>query len=122
MNDSLDLLCRKLLMSAFLYYHCDAQVWSDGEYDLASEKIAKHWAYVPIQYKVLLDPDATNEPSAIRATGFHFLYTERIESAATAWWYSKNPKVLLTKKIGNRKPLNMKELNSRIAMHRLMYA
>jgi hypothetical protein len=30
--------------------------------------------------------------------------------------------VLLTKKIGNRKPLNMKELNSRIAMHRLLYA
>jgi hypothetical protein len=109
-------------MSAFLYYHCDAQVWSDSEYDLASEKIAKHWAYVPIQYKVLLDPDTTNDPSAIRATGFHFLYTERIASAALSWWSASNPNAPLPKKNITKKPLNMKELNSRIAMHRLLYA
>jgi hypothetical protein len=86
LNDSIDLLCRKVLMSAYLYYVCDTAVWSDAAYDQACEKIAGYWPFIPVEYKVLFDPEMTNDPATVRSTGMHFLVTERIMFAATSWF------------------------------------
>lgn len=77
-------------MSAYLYYHCDTQVWNDNQYDAAANTIANQWTSVPLRYKVLLDPDMQNDPAAVTATGHHFLYTKAIIQAAKAWWLLTN--------------------------------
>lgn len=122
MNDSLDLLCRKTLMSAYLYYHLNTQVWSDAEYDLASEKIAKYWFLVPVEYKVLFDPQMTNDPQTMRSTGFHFLFTERIAAAALAWWGSLNPGSPLPQRLIAQKHLTAKDLSRRVFQYRIQHA
>jgi hypothetical protein len=81
---SLDLKCRMILMSAYLYYSRNESVLSDAENDALCVEVADRWAEVPERYKPLLDP--LNEgPDAIRATTSHCKYTAAVEGGALRW-------------------------------------
>ncbi len=82
--NSLDLTARKVLMSAYLYYHRDTSVLSDAENDSLCADLYLNWDDVPQRYMPLLDPDNTNGES-IMATTHHCKFTKLVEGGALAW-------------------------------------
>lgn len=81
---SVDLACRQVLMSAYLYYQRDQQVLTDPQYEDLVEYVVDNWWEIPDRYMPLLDPDNIG-PSSIKSTSFHCKYTRLVEGGAIAW-------------------------------------
>lgn len=81
---NLDLACRQILMSAYLYYHRNESVISDAENDELIKFVVLNWRDVPERYLPLLDPDKAGS-SALSATTSHCKYTRLVEGGALAW-------------------------------------
>ncbi len=68
------------LMSSYLYYHADAQVLTDDQYDQICKRLLFEWDNVEHMHKHLItksDLDA--------GTGYAIKYTNMIKGAAMAW-------------------------------------
>jgi hypothetical protein len=85
---SLDLTCRKVLMSAYLYYKRDFPVLSDAENDSLIQTLINNWNDIPERYLPLLDPLGLGSDS-IAATTCHCKYTRLVEGGALAWLKDK---------------------------------
>lgn len=76
-----DLAARKVIVSAYLYYVCDAPILSDAEYDRLSCVAATGWGE--------LHPDrqwALGEPDEIRASGCGIKFSSlAVHAARTAY-------------------------------------
>lgn len=72
---------RWLIMSAYLYYHRDSPVLSDGDYDEVSKFVADNFDELEPQLQWQLE-----SAEAIRATGQGIKITARGESAAVTWY------------------------------------
>lgn len=72
---------RWLIMSAYLYYHRDSPVLSDGDYDEVSKFVADNFDELDPQLQWQLE-----SAEAIRATGQGIKITARGESAAVTWY------------------------------------
>ena len=84
MAENLDLACRKILMSAYLYYRRGVSVISDAENDRLCTLVSSQWSSVPKHYQHLLDPNSGGA-EAILHTTMHCKYTDRVEKGALAW-------------------------------------
>ncbi len=90
---SLDLKCRQVLMSAYLYYQRNTQVLSDHENDRLCIDVAANYEMVPLRYKPLLAPfDITGE--SLVYTSHQCRYTRLVETGALAWLFEKKNEVL----------------------------
>lgn len=84
MSKDIDLKCRKVLMSAYLYYTRSENVLTDGENDALVKELVDNWDDVPERYLPLLDPDNIG-PMAIVSTTYMCKWTLQIEGGAIAW-------------------------------------
>lgn len=78
-----DLVARRLLVCAYLYYVLDASpLMPDCDYDAQSVYVAEHWYDLdPVRQWQLGDPGST------RATGAHFKFTAyTVGGARHAYW------------------------------------
>ena len=81
---NIDLACRQILMSAYLYYHRSESVLSDAENDELIKFVVNNWRDVPERYLPLLDPNKDGS-SALAATSSHCKYTRLVEGGAISW-------------------------------------
>jgi len=81
--DDLDLIARKVLMSAYLYYWQDNPVLSDGENDSYCRVLEQSWDEIPLRYKVLLDPEKLFEGQL--SSTHKAKFTRLVEGGALAW-------------------------------------
>lgn len=77
---NLDHIARKVLMSAYLYYHRNAQVLSDAENDKLCLTLFNNWDNIPERYKFLL-----GNKNDIAYTSHHCKYSRLVEAGALAW-------------------------------------
>lgn len=74
---NVDLVGRKVIVAAFLYYMLDTPSMSDAQYDRMSQFVADYWDQLsPDRQWCMRDPDQT------RASGSHFRFTSLAASAA----------------------------------------
>lgn len=82
----LDFIVRRVIMSAWLYYECNVNVVSDGQYDEWSNIVADNWDRVdPFRKKQMGSPDE------IRSSGSHIKHTSLSTDGAMSWYKSLNP-------------------------------
>lgn len=75
--ESGDLLARRLLIHAFLYYVMDAPIISDDEYDALSRKVAKRWDDLTLDRQW-----ACGSAEEIRSSGAHCRFSSHCVGAA----------------------------------------
>jgi len=81
---NIDLACRQVLMSAYLYYHRSESVLSDADNDELIKFLVRNWKDIPERYLPLLDPNQDGS-SALAATSSHCTYTRLVEGGALSW-------------------------------------
>lgn len=99
---NLDLIARKVLMSAYLYYHRDTCVVSDAENDAMCMNLYLNWKDVPQRYKPLLDPDNT-DGEVFLSTSCQCKFTRLVEGGAIAWLKEKTKQKIEPLKEGHYK-------------------
>jgi hypothetical protein len=77
---SLDLVARRAVMSAMLYYGLDHPVLSDEEYDRANQRVIAEWANLSPLLKWQL-----GSPTDLAATGFQIKVTMACAGGAASW-------------------------------------
>jgi hypothetical protein len=76
----LDLIARKVIMSAVLYYGADAPVLSDGDYDHMIEELGSRWDELhPFRQWQFGDV------GTFRSTGMDYKITIAAANGATSW-------------------------------------
>jgi len=68
------------LMSSYLYYHANAQVLSDDDYDLMCKRMILEWDNINHPHKKLVTIDDLQA-----GTGYAIQYTNMIKNAAMRW-------------------------------------
>ena len=68
------------LMSGYLYYHANAQVLSDDDYDLMCKRMILEWDNISHMHKGLI-----TRADLEAGTGYAIKYTNMIKGAAMAW-------------------------------------
>lgn len=86
---NLDLVCRKVLMSSYLYYKRNESVISDEMHDSLCNVVVNNWKDVPIRYRRLLAP-TKGDIEALRYTSHHCQSTALVRGGAESWLRSKN--------------------------------
>jgi hypothetical protein len=76
-----DLAARRVLMSCYLYYVLDVQVWDDAAYDAAVKMIVEWWGEIESIRRWQM-----RAPEDIAATGHHVRLTRLTCGAAIAWY------------------------------------
>jgi len=67
-------------MSGYLYYHADAQVLSDDQYDEICKRLLFEWDNISHPHKRLI-----TRSDLEAGTGYAIKYTNMIKGAAMAW-------------------------------------
>tara|TARA_E500000305_G_scaffold29751_1_gene22714 strand:- start:2091 stop:2357 length:267 start_codon:yes stop_codon:yes gene_type:complete len=68
------------LMSSYLYYHANAQVLTDDQYDQICKRLLFEWDHVDHPHKKLI-----TKSDLEAGTGYAIKYTNMIKGAAMAW-------------------------------------
>ncbi len=68
------------LMSSYLYYQMDTNVFSDTDYDRLCKRLAKEWKNIDHVHKKYMKLESLQA-----GTGFGIAYTEMMKSAAVKW-------------------------------------
>lgn len=84
---NIDLICRQVLMSAYLYYHRNVNVLSDHENDDLVKLLVANWRDIPHRYLPLLDPNKEGS-ATLAASTHHCKYTRQVEGGALVWYNS----------------------------------
>lgn len=80
----IELMARKIIMSAYLYYYADENILPDVEYDSLSRIVAMNWdQLIPLRQFQLGDPDA------LKASGYHIIQNYASEGGARSWYFYK---------------------------------
>lgn len=79
-----DHCARLILMSCYLYYCCDVNVLSDGDFDKCCQHAAEFFNRLSPLRQFLL-----GSPGQIRATGHHVLVTDLAVCGACRWYFDK---------------------------------
>jgi hypothetical protein len=77
---TLDLMCRKILMSAHLYYDRSSPVLSDAEFDQLCETVVKNWDRLDSMRQWQL-----GDKNDLKASGMHVKLTLQTVKGAEAW-------------------------------------
>ncbi len=67
-------------MSSYLYYHADAQVLSDADYNEICKRLLFEWDNISHPHKKLI-----TRSDLEAGTGYAIKYTNMIKGAAMAW-------------------------------------
>ncbi len=81
---SIDLICRQVLMSAYLYYLRGESVLTDAENDSNVKYLADNWDKIPLEYLALLDYDSAGSTGLMTST-YGCRYSRMVEGGAIAW-------------------------------------
>lgn len=81
MADSIDLMARKVLMSAHLYYDLDSAILWDGEADQLALEVSKRWDELSPTMQYMLGGDQ----EAIRHSTCHCLVSRATINGARSW-------------------------------------
>jgi hypothetical protein len=75
-----DLMARKVIGAAFLYYIYDVSIMLDSEYDALCTSLAERWDELSPTKKFQLE-----SPEILKTTGYHIKVTEYNVRGALTW-------------------------------------
>lgn len=78
--DSADLIARKVLMSAVLYYGLDQPLVSDGQYDEWCKIVSRHWSSLHQDRQWQM-----RSPDDVLTSGFDFRITQHTIGGTRSW-------------------------------------
>lgn len=84
------------LMSCYLYYELDVNVYSDYEFDAICKLLYKEYDNITHPHKHLIDKE-----SLLASTGYTIKYTQMIKDAAIKW-YEEHLRILNNKYLENK--------------------
>lgn len=69
------------LMSCYLYYELDKQVYTDDQFDQLAKRLLRQWDNVQHMHKHLI-----TKGDLEAGTGYAIKYPERVKGGARAWY------------------------------------